>query len=118
MNSGAKVRFKHVNIIFMLTTCLLLATSLFFVKTYYQFFTGDNWVQNWHLSSSSTSTGFDGPFFDGVLHPEDHVFRNPRTLHYHWVITAGFRAPGGVKKRVYLINGNEINILFGYCGAD
>jgi hypothetical protein len=40
-----------------------------------------------------------------LLHPEDHVSRNPGIVNLHWTITSGFRAPDGVKKRVYLING-------------
>jgi FtsP/CotA-like multicopper oxidase with cupredoxin domain len=42
---------------------------------------------------------------NNILHPRDHVFRRPKTIRYQWVVTAAFRAPDGVKKRVYLING-------------
>jgi FtsP/CotA-like multicopper oxidase with cupredoxin domain len=38
------------------------------------------------------------------LHPEDHVFRDPKTIAYNWTITSGFRSPDGVKKEVYLVN--------------
>jgi FtsP/CotA-like multicopper oxidase with cupredoxin domain len=38
------------------------------------------------------------------LHPEDHVFRNPKTITYNWTITSEFRSPDGVKKEVYLVN--------------
>lgn len=34
------------------------------------------------------------------------MFRSPWTIHYQWVITTGLRAPDGVEKRVYLINGD------------
>ena len=40
-----------------------------------------------------------------VLHPEDHACRPPRTLTFDWQITKGFRSPDGVRKEVYLING-------------
>jgi len=39
------------------------------------------------------------------LHPEDHVYRNPKTITYHWTITSGVHWPDGVKKEVYLVNG-------------
>jgi hypothetical protein len=40
-----------------------------------------------------------------LLHPGDHVNRAPSTIRLTWKITAGTRAPDGVEKRVYLING-------------
>jgi hypothetical protein len=42
-----------------------------------------------------------------VLHPESHRSRNASIITLHWTITSDFRAPDGVKKRVYLINGNK-----------
>ncbi|KAI9663915.1 MAG: hypothetical protein M1821_007405 [Bathelium mastoideum] len=44
-----------------------------------------------------------GPL-DRVLHPEDHVYRKPKTHHYNWTVTSGVRRPDGVAKHVYLIN--------------
>jgi FtsP/CotA-like multicopper oxidase with cupredoxin domain len=43
--------------------------------------------------------------FEILLHPDEHVYREPSALEYNWSVTADFRAPDGVKKRVYLING-------------
>lgn len=40
-----------------------------------------------------------------VLHPNDHVLRDPKTIHLYWNITKGYRSPDGVQKLVYLING-------------
>jgi hypothetical protein len=40
-----------------------------------------------------------------LLHPEDHRLRDAGIITLHWTITSDFRAPDGVKKRVYLING-------------
>lgn len=40
-----------------------------------------------------------------VLHPEHHVHRAPTTVHLRWNITLENRAPDGVLKPVYLING-------------
>ncbi|KAM4061208.1 multicopper oxidase domain-containing protein [Hirsutella rhossiliensis] len=40
-----------------------------------------------------------------ALHPEQHVTRGPATLVFNWTITLGTRAPDGVEKEVYLVNG-------------
>jgi hypothetical protein len=39
------------------------------------------------------------------LHPVNHVFRRPETITHHWTITKGHLFPDGVKKEVYLVNG-------------
>ncbi|KIX96822.1 uncharacterized protein Z520_07542 [Fonsecaea multimorphosa CBS 102226] len=39
------------------------------------------------------------------LHPDNHIGRPPTTLTFSWEITKGFRYPDGVRKEVYLING-------------
>ena len=39
------------------------------------------------------------------LHPESHLFRLPQTITHRWTITSGFRSPDGVKKRIYMVNG-------------
>jgi hypothetical protein len=40
------------------------------------------------------------------LHPTNHVFRGPKTITHYWTITSGFLSPDGVKKEVYLVNGD------------
>lgn len=40
-----------------------------------------------------------------TLHPEDHVFRQPRKISLEWSVTKESRAPDGVSKDIYLING-------------
>jgi hypothetical protein len=45
--------------------------------------------------------------FSIQLHPKDHVRRLPTSLTHHWNITKGLRAPDGVNKTVYLINGGQ-----------
>lgn len=40
-----------------------------------------------------------------ILHPEDHAFRKPRTLHLSWVITQDDKSPDGVSKKVLQVNG-------------
>lgn len=39
------------------------------------------------------------------LHPELHKYRAPRTIEHDWTITWDVRAPDGVEKQVYLVNG-------------
>lgn len=39
------------------------------------------------------------------LHPEQHTTRGPATLVFNWTITLGTRAPDGVEREVYLVNG-------------
>lgn len=39
------------------------------------------------------------------LHPTEHSTRDPTTLTFDWHVTLGVRAPDGVEKQVYLING-------------
>lgn len=70
------------------------------------------------LSKMSTSSKTSGQVYNihdesgddeqllGIkLHPEDHVSRSAKTLTFHWDITSDYRAPDGVKKEVYLVNG-------------
>ncbi|PHH74030.1 hypothetical protein CDD80_3413 [Ophiocordyceps camponoti-rufipedis] len=38
------------------------------------------------------------------LHPERHVWREPRVLVFNWTVTKGMRTPDGVEKMVYLVN--------------
>lgn len=42
-----------------------------------------------------------------ALNPELHIFRKPRVISLNWNITLEERAPDGVKKNIYLINGRE-----------
>jgi FtsP/CotA-like multicopper oxidase with cupredoxin domain len=39
------------------------------------------------------------------LHPYDHVSRPPKTITHSWNISTDYRSPDGVKKQVYLVNG-------------
>lgn len=40
-----------------------------------------------------------------LLHPEQHIFRDPTTIRMTWNVTMEQRAPDGVMRPVYLING-------------
>lgn len=47
-----------------------------------------------------------------LLRPQDHTHREPKTIYYVWNITSGLRAPDGVTKQVYLINGEYSRHIF------
>ncbi|KAG6045084.1 hypothetical protein E4U39_002735 [Claviceps sp. Clav50 group G5] len=49
-----------------------------------------------------TDRSHDG---DIVLHPEQHVYREPKKIRIDWNITKEMRSPDGVVKSIYLING-------------
>jgi hypothetical protein len=68
-----------------------------------------------HSSSTGLSSLFERPYEDPrlprkiaiELHPRDHITRLPESVSHHWNITKGVRAPDGVNKTVYLINGRR-----------
>ncbi|TVY24202.1 Oxidoreductase [Lachnellula hyalina] len=39
------------------------------------------------------------------IHPYDHVSRPSKTITHHWNITSDYRSPDGIKKQVFLVNG-------------
>jgi len=52
------------------------------------------------------TTGYVGPARDLkiLLHPEDHVSRDPGIRHFSWNITKATITPNGVQKAAFLIN--------------
>lgn len=52
-----------------------------------------------------SSIAVDEPTRLQDLHPEDHVYRPPKTIEFNWTVSSGMRRPDGVVKKVYLING-------------
>lgn len=92
-----------------LTTTLLLLAITFYVSIY--FGTISQALLSTHFDLGGESSAYQPPNLALVLHPEDHVYRQPETIRYVWNITSGFRSPDGVKKRVYLINGAYENLL-------
>ncbi|KAG5977890.1 hypothetical protein E4U55_006455 [Claviceps digitariae] len=59
------------------------------------------------IPTSPDSTAETGGSDDGVilLHPEQHIYREAKTVRFDWTITAETRSPDGVAKLIYLING-------------
>jgi hypothetical protein len=57
------------------------------------------------FAQSSSAEAPELPNLALELHPKDHIHRDPRKHHYTWNITSGLRAPDGVVKELYLING-------------
>lgn len=65
--------------------------------------TGDTGDQTaWHSAGPNLDDEVDNL---SLLHPEKHIFRDPTTIRMKWNITLEQRAPDGVMKPVYLING-------------
>lgn len=89
-----KLRLNGLAKVAVATTFLLITTLILYARleTYSVSFT----------PAGKAETSSDHPY---RLHPEDHVFRSPSTIHHTWNITADFRRPDGVLKRVHLING-------------
>ncbi|KAH8696228.1 multicopper oxidase-domain-containing protein [Talaromyces proteolyticus] len=104
---------------------LLTAPFLYFAFTLYPFWVNDpnTFVPGSSVVSGDRLVGFNDshyPSADGqsdqsileesdsdafALHPNDHIFRKPQTIRMAWDVTMEERAPDGVKKMVYLING-------------
>lgn len=94
-----------------LAVLLLTAPSIYFVSTFYPY--GGN-VPNVIVPGSNAGSA-DSQLNPGTveeswkdaftLQPNDHIFRKPQTIRATWNVTMEERAPDGVKKMVYLING-------------
>ena len=88
---------------FYVLVLLFLSSTTLFIFTYRYF------------SSPSLTSSFEVPYedtrptrgFSIELHPKDYIRRLPTSLTHHWNITKGLRAPDGVNKTVYLINGGQ-----------
>nr|POE51873.1 laccase-1 [Quercus suber] len=86
-----------------LLATLLLAPAIFFVLAARLWTSID--VPSFHSGPDEQSHATTNVGNHYQLHPHEHAFRDPRTLHYHWRITAGNNRPDGVLKRVFLVNG-------------
>lgn len=96
---------KRIYILIFVTTLLSIPLSVFLVL-----------YLPWNAALASipgltrpSDVETAGPTLDRdlkfLLHPEDHVSRDAETRRYSWNITKAIRAPNGVKKEVFLING-------------
>lgn len=83
----------------------ICVTSMLFLAIYVTIVADLGFVprKSWAWQNSVNHFNIDiDPF---ALHPEQHIFRRPRTIALNWNITRGSRRPDGVLKQVYLING-------------
>ncbi|TVY13380.1 L-ascorbate oxidase [Lachnellula arida] len=88
-----------------LTTTLLLLAILFYISIYF------STISHSLLGSSSRfgdagSTASPPPNLAYVLNPDEHAYREPKTIRYVWNVTSDLRTPDGVTKNIYLINGH------------
>jgi hypothetical protein len=84
-----------------LTTTLLL--TIFFCVAIYLKLISQSLLSSY--SGVEGSSAYQPPNLALVLNPDEHVYRGPKTIHYVWNITSDLRAPDGVTKKIYLING-------------
>jgi hypothetical protein len=110
----AQAQFRSRNRLLLLSLLPFLAIFSFFGLVYYYSGIGDDHpLGRWsstkhHANDISPSKGFSDTSAlsaNWFLHPQDHVYREATTHQLDWRITAGYRRPDGVRKRVYLING-------------
>jgi hypothetical protein len=96
-----------------LAILLVIAPTIFFASTFFPY--GGN-VPNIVVSGSHTGSADSRPNPGTVeeswrdaftLQPNDHIFRKSQTIRATWNVTMEERAPDGVKKMVYLINGRQ-----------
>lgn len=96
---------KYTSPLLVFLIAIFLTTSIWISLTSTLEWKKSPW--GWFLKESSSE--FDGVESSGKigidLHPEEHVFRPPRTNTYFWEVTSDVRYPDGVSKRVYLIDG-------------
>ena len=60
-----------------------------------------------NITETSTDRAMDISEDDfGRLHPEDHMYREKKTVHLSWNVTLETRRPDGVARPVFLINGS------------
>jgi hypothetical protein len=89
-----------------ISTVLVLASLLLFAL----YVSAGRWkgarshIGDFLAGTSDEAAGM--PSLGIFLHPEDHRSRDAGIITLHWTITSDLRAPDGVKKSVYLINGN------------
>jgi hypothetical protein len=102
-----RVRFR--TLVFVLTLLFIPLTILFIL--YLQ------WHSAFEAPRAEMAEPFDpvmalGPERDlkFLLHPQDHVSRDPGIRHFSWNITKGMIAPDGVQKDVFLINSTHITL--------
>lgn len=88
-------------------TTILILFSIYF----YTFAFIDPYPTKQHVPyhNQHDETYFQRKYLGQILSPEEHIFRDVRIIHYHWVVTKGLKAPDGVWRNVYLINGKNSN---------
>jgi hypothetical protein len=70
-----------------------------FWKAPFTLFTSSSQSRLFKVSGETENEGVSHEQTLGIqLRPEDHVFRESKTMAYNWTITSGSRSPDGVKK--------------------
>ncbi|KAI9695153.1 MAG: hypothetical protein M1820_008859 [Bogoriella megaspora] len=108
MSLRGRRRFgRLLKLILTTTTLVLISASALYASFSWDYYIKSPWKYVPALAPSRPLIPAKpdvGPL-DIVLHPEDHVYRKPKTQHLNWTISSGVQRPDGVAKLVYLING-------------
>ena len=96
-------RREHQKLFFVLCTLLLAFAALGFLS--YRFILPRRWKLSTFLEDPQSDQ--DRGLLAIRLRPELHKQRAAQDIEHDWVITSGIRAPDGVQKEVYLINGKQ-----------
>ncbi|KAL9086629.1 MAG: hypothetical protein Q9165_007072 [Trypethelium subeluteriae] len=99
---------RMLKLILAVTALILISASALYASFSWDYYSKSPWKYVPALAPSHPPLIAQpdvGPL-DRVLHPEDHIYRKPRTHHYNWTISSSVRRPDGVAKLVYLINGH------------
>jgi FtsP/CotA-like multicopper oxidase with cupredoxin domain len=103
------------------TSCLLVAVLLSCILSfgfnYRALFASPNLFQNSQPEFSNEDIASE-PGVSIPLHPERHISRAPKTIRLQWNVTQGYRSPDGVRKLVYLINGETLSAFMCELTAD
>ncbi|ODA81348.1 hypothetical protein RJ55_04313 [Drechmeria coniospora] len=101
--AGWTSRARHLLLAVILAGLLISSTVLFFAYSLPSRIHGVFFASVPPLGPAEAPPSIDDDAF--TLHPEHHIFREAKTIYLTWNVTQERRAPDGVVKSVYLING-------------
>ncbi|KYK62117.1 hypothetical protein DCS_03264 [Drechmeria coniospora] len=101
--AGWTSRARHLLLAVILAGLLISSTVLFFAYSLPSRIHGVFFPSVPPLGPAEPPPSIDDDAF--TLHPEHHIYREAKTIYLTWNVTQERRAPDGVEKSVYLING-------------
>jgi FtsP/CotA-like multicopper oxidase with cupredoxin domain len=105
-SSSGEVKYHFLKR-FSVAILLFVLVASFFLYTFSRaMFTDFDWLNTQWATSPSHSSSPLSLSLDKPLSHLQHSSRPATTITLQWVVSSGFRAPDGVQKWVYLINGD------------